>query len=282
MGIKSILVKISELKKFLKDGGVTYLNVSYVNPNQRFKDKKVLVTGGSSGLGLEMAKQYLAEGAEVLITGRKESALQEIVKSINNSKLHYIVWDLSDVINLKQKFNEALNMLGEVDIFVNNAGVGIKYTGWRTYTPEVFDYVHEINERGVFFMSQIEATYLLDHKISGSILNISSMASLVPLMDPYAISKWGINCITKGLAKELAGSDITVNAIAPGTVMTNIEEWYKGRTMEDNAFYSGQPSNRFTAKEEIAQLALFLTSGSARCITGQIVAADCGRYLFQK
>ena len=125
-------------------------------------------------------------------------------------------------------------------------------------------------------MAQIEATYLLDHKISGSILNISSMASLVPLMDPYAISKWGINCITKGLAKELVHHGIVVNGIAPGNVVTNIHDGVKGKDVKDNAFMPSHLTKRYTLVEEISSLATFLASDSSNNIIGQIISVDGG------
>ncbi len=276
---KTVKFKVSNFLKYLKHGGVTYVNVDFCQPSRRFNRKIVLITGGSSGLGMEMAKEFLAEGAKVIIVGRNEKKLNETAKELNNGNLSIMPWDISIIHDIDIKIQEAVAIYGHIDIFVNNAGIGIKYKSWKDYSVETFDEVHATNERSMFFMNQSEGRYLLDNKIQGSILNISSMASLVPSFEPYSVSKWGVNCITQGMARILSPYNITVNAIAPGTVMTNIEDWYKGRSIEDNAFYEGQPTQRFTLKEEIAALALFLVSGAARNICGNVVSVDGGRFL---
>lgn len=277
--VNSIKLKICNFLKYIKYGGVTYVHVNFCQPSNRFDGKIVLITGGSSGLGMEMAKEFLSEGARVIIVGRNEKKLNETAKELNNRNLSILPWDISFLQDIDSKMQEAVTIYGHIDIFINNAGIGIKYKSWEDYSVETFDEVHAINERAMFFMNQVEGKYLLNNKIHGSILNISSMASLVPSFEPYSVSKWGVNCITQGMARILSPYNITVNAIAPGTVMTNIEDWYKGRSIEDNAFYEGQPTRRFTLKEEIAALALFLVSGAARNICGNVVSVDGGRFL---
>lgn len=277
--LSKIKTNLSHMLKYMKHGGVVYMNVSFTQPDKRFAGKKVFISGGSSGIGLEMAKEYLAEGADVLITGRSRQHLKEAETKLQSAHLHTMVWDIDDVDSIEAKMKEAISIMGAFDIFVNNAGVGIKYVSWDKYDREVYDSVHKTNERALFFMSQAQGKYFVVNKIQGKILNIISIAGLMPLFDPYAVSKWGAACSTVGLAKALAPYGINVNGIAPGTVMTNIEDWYKGRSIEDNAFYAAQPTKRFTMKEEIASLALFLTSGAANNIVGQIVAVDGGRCL---
>lgn len=104
------------LLKYMKSGGVVLINFDKVSPGRRFEGKCVLVTGGSSGIGFETAKEYLAEGAEVIITGRREAALQEASRQLASDRLHTMVWDVSDVKIIPQKLQEAKNLLGGVKI----------------------------------------------------------------------------------------------------------------------------------------------------------------------
>ena len=104
------------LLKYMKSGGVVLIKFDKVSPGRRFEGKCVLVTGGSSGIGFETAKEYLAEGAEVIITGRHEAALQEAKEKLASDKLHTMVWDVSDVKAIPQKLREVRNLLGGVKI----------------------------------------------------------------------------------------------------------------------------------------------------------------------
>ena len=125
-------------------------------------------------------------------------------------------------------------------------------------------------------MCQMEGQYMIKNHIRGNILNISSIAGYQSLFDPYAVAKWGVHSLTGGLAKILIKHDIVVNGIAPGTCLTSNPALPKNRVFEENAFFEGQPSKRFTMPEEIAKAALFLTSGEARQIVGYILPIDGG------
>ena len=99
------------LLKYIKSGGVVLIQFDKVSPGKRFEGKCVLVTGGSSGIGFEIAREYLAEGAEVIITGRHESALKEAKEKLSSDKLHTIVWDVSDIKSIPQKMQESCNTI---------------------------------------------------------------------------------------------------------------------------------------------------------------------------
>ena len=226
------------LLKYMKSGGVVLINFDKVSPGRRFEGKCVLVTGGSSGIGFETAKEYLAEGAEVIITGRREAALQEASRQLASDRLHTMVWDVSDVKRIPQKLQEAQNLLGggkNIDIFVNNAGVYAADV-WSKYDEITYDRVMATNTKGLFFMCQAEGKYLVGNKLSGRIINVCSIAGIKSGFDPYSVSKWGAVCITKGLAKELAKHGIIVNGVAPGNVVTNIHSGVRGKNVEDNAY----------------------------------------------
>ena len=167
--------------------------------------------------------------------------------------------------------------MGRIDIFVNNVGGGMsKYEPWNAYTAEVLDRTYDINTKSMFLMCQMEGLYMIDIKIKGNILNITSIAGYQRLFDPYAVAKWGAHSLTGGIARKLIAYDIVVNGIAPGTCLTSNPALPHNRNFEDNAYFQGQPSKRFTMPEEIAKTALFLTSGEARQIVGYIIPVDGG------
>lgn len=263
--------------KYIRHGGVTYVSVSFVNPSNRYLGKKVFISGGSEGLGRAMAEAYLREGAEVIVTGRSSEKLEKFKEEINNPKLYLITWDATDFNNYQKRFEDVISTIGYIDIFVNNVGGGMsKYEQWYQYSGEVLDRTFQMNSKSMFLMCQMEGQYMINNHIKGNILNISSIAGYQSLFDPYAVSKWGVHSLTGGLAKILIKHDIVVNGIAPGTCLTSNPALPQGRVFEDNAFFEGQPSKRFTMPEEIAQAALYLTSGEARQIVGYILPIDGG------
>ena len=256
-------------------GGVVYVNVFTVKANERFAGKTVLVTGGSSGIGLAIAKKFLDEKANVIITGRNADSLDKTRKELNNKNLYSLVWDISDINIINSKFEEALSFTGQIDIFVNNAGV-FEVDSWDKISPEMFDRVNDTNNKGLFFMCQHEGRYFVENKIQGRIINICSIAGLLSEFNPYSVSKWGSVCITKGLAKQLVKYGIIVNGIAPGNVVTNIHAGVRGKNVNDNAYMPSHKTNRYTLVEEVAELATYLAGGASSNIVGQIIAIDGG------
>ena len=266
------------LLKYMKSGGVVLINFDKVSPGRRFEGKCVLVTGGSSGIGFETAKEYLAEGAEVIITGRREAALQEASRQLASDRFHTMVWDVSDVKIIPQKLQEAKNLLGRgknIDIFVNNAGVYVP-ENLDEYDEQTYDRIMATNTKGLFFMCQAEKKYFISGGIKGRIVNVCSARSLIPGCDPYSISKWGAMCITKGLARDMAKYGIIVNGVAPGIVLTNISDWSKKQNINDNAFTASHPAGRYTLVEEIAGMILYLSSDLGSNIVGEVVPVDGG------
>lgn len=275
--IRKVISYAKNMLKYAKSGGVVYINFDKVSPGRRFEGKRVLITGGSSGIGFETAKEYLAEGAEVIITGRHEKSLDEAARKLASDKLHTIVWDVSDVKNVSQKLHEAISLLkgAYIDFFINNAGV---YTAnrWDMYDEKSFDQVMATNTKGLFFMCQAEGRYFVENKIHGRIVNICSIAGIKSGFDPYSISKWGAVCITSGLAKELVKYGIIVSGVAPGNVVTNIHDGVRGKNVADNAYTASHLTGRYTLVEEIAGMILYLTSDLGSNIVGEVVPVDGG------
>ena len=270
MSIKGII-------KRLLTGRNTVVKVSLntIAPSERFVGKRVLITGGSSGIGLEIAKEFLAEGAEVMITGRNISRLEETQQTLNDSHLNVIEWDVADVKTLDKKFATAIEEMGGFDIFINNAGI-YEASPWNKIKEEEYDEVNDINCKGLFFMCQQEADYLKNNGIKGKIVNINSIAGLKSGFDAYSVSKWGSVCITRSLAAMMAPYGIVINGIAPGNVVTNIHDGVRGKDVMADAYMPQHKTKRYTLVEEIASMALYLSSDMASNIIGQVIAIDGG------
>ena len=210
--------------------------------------KKIVVTGGGSGIGLAMAKKFLSEGAEVVITGRNIEKLKEAESSISNPNLHILQWDVAKIEDRKQKLQEAIKLLGGgLNCFVNNAG----FVAVRQDNESFWDNSFDTNARAVYFLSKEVALVYerMNNGQVGKILNISSMSSFINNANPYGISKYCVNRITKGLAKELAPKNIIVNAIAPGYTSASINK----QDVEENAFSAKSPLQRIVVPEDIAE-----------------------------
>ena len=264
-------------KQILSIGRKTIVKVTLntVAPSERFTGKKVLITGGGSGIGFEIAKEFLAEGAEVMITGRNKERLEEAKQKLNNPKVKVMDWDVADVKELDEKFATAVEVMGAFDIFINNAGI-YAASPWNQIKEEEYDTVNDINCKGLFFMCQQEADYFLKNNIKGKIVNINSIAGIKSGFDAYSVSKWGSMCITRSLAAKMAPYGIVINGIAPGNVVTNIHDGVRGKNVMDNAYMPQLKTNRYTLVEEIASMALYLSSDMASNIIGQVIAIDGG------
>lgn len=269
--------KIKKILKILfKQKQIVRLNITYNTPNARFKGKKVMVTGGTSGIGLAIAKAFLAEGADVIICARKKDGLDKTLASINNSRLNSLQLDIADVDAIEEKIEHAANLLGHIDIFINAAGVSA--FAEDSMTEKMYDYICDINQKGLFFINKYEGDYLINNHIEGKIINLTSKAGERISFDPYTLSKWGANSITKGNARRLAPYHINVNGIAPGRVPTNITAELQQYVGSDNVYTPNHSTKRFTMPEEVAETAMFLASGAANNIVGQIIVMDGGSY----
>lgn len=242
--------------------------------NELLNNRVALITGGTSGIGLAIAKAFLNAGATVVITSRSQAKVDLAVSKLKldcnkeNDKIFGIKFDISNVSEFKNKFNELKSLLGnkQLDILVNNAGILTSGT-FSEVTPEDFDLVYDTNLKGVYFLSQLISKDMIKNKVSGNILNIASSSSLRPATSPYTLSKWGIRGLTLGLAKTLAPYQIVVNGLAPGPTATPM------LMSRDNAdlTHNKLPTQRFATPEEIANFAVILVSDLSRTIIGDIV-----------
>lgn len=264
---------IKNLYRYVHDGGVVYTTIEYCNPNEKLVGKRILVTGGTSGIGRAVAEECLAEGAEVLVCARGEKRFIEMQNEVKSSKLHGIVWDIADIKSIAKKMQEAASILGKIDCFINCAGVS-DFVGGKMQEEEMYDYIMGINTKGLYFMCIAESRYLVENHIKGIIINITSSCGDKPGFDPYTISKWGANCLTKGLAERMIKEGIIVNGIAPGEVPTNITSHLQSHLDSDNQFTPLHATKRFTTAKELGRLCVYLASNESNNIVGEIIKVN--------
>ena len=241
-------------------------------PNELLKGRTALITGGTSGIGLEIAKAYVKAGAFVVVTGRDEDKLKFSCDSINklsNNSCVGIQMDNMKVVEFEDKINTILQIIGnrKIDILVNNAGI-LTYDTVATENIGQYDRVLDTNLKAPFFLSRIVSRYMIENGIHGNILNIASSSSLRPAISAYTLSKWGLRGFTSGLAKMLAPYHITVNGLAPGQTLTPM---VKNKMEKENISHDNVPLGRFILPEEIANMAVVLVSGMGKAILGDIV-----------
>ena len=231
--------------------------------NELLKGRRALVTGGSSGIGLAMAKAFVRSGASVIITGRDRDRLMHAANLIGDSKVVKVcVLDNT----APESFDQALLDCGVFDILVNNAGY-VGGSGFGNATVLEYDKVLDTNLRGPFFLSQAVARQWIDNGIQGNILNICSASSLRPGNSPYILSKWGMRSLTVGMAKKLIPHGIVVNGLAPGC--TNTEKFCDD--VREGIENSKNPAGRMVTVDEVANMAVVLVSSLARMVVGDVV-----------
>jgi len=257
-------------------GGYSTVNISCVNQGNALNGKKILVTGGGSGIGLSIARKCLKEGATVLITGRNETKLNDILALECNASLKAMVWDVSVIKDMDKNLTEAESLLGgDIDMLVNNAGI-VKGSLFPNVTEASWDLIYATNSKGLFFLTQSLCGKWIKsgtRKIR-KVINISSQGGFVGATYPYRLTKWDVVGLTQGLGLKLAPHGIIVNGIAPG--MTATDALHFIIEQKENLYSPTIPLGRYALPEEIAELAGFLMSDAANFIVGQTIICDGG------
>jgi len=238
--------------------------------------KLALVTGASSGIGEATVKRYAKSGAKVALLARNAERLDAVAAAIRREggKAATFVVDLADAAAIAETSARITGDLGTPDIVVNNAGV-TKDTLIPRMTDEDWDTVIATNLRSVFLFTRA-ATLVMMRQRSGRIVNISSVSGIMgnPGQANYSASKAGIIGLTRTVARELAGRKVTVNAICPGFISSEMTDALGPAVLDE--VKKRVPAKRLGEADEVADAVLYLASDSASYLTGQVLVLDGG------
>lgn len=242
-----------------------------------FKGKNVVVTGGSRGIGRAIAIEFGKKGANVVINYVSSDAeaekVAEEIKSLGGNAI-LVKGDVSSFEEGKKLIDETVKVFGTIDILINNAGITKDGLIMRM-KEEHFDKVIDINLKGVFNTCKSAVSHMLKQR-SGKIINISSVVGVVGNAGQanYAASKAGVIGLTKSIAKEVGARGITVNAVAPGFIKSDMTDVLSEKVKD--GMLGLIPLNRFGNVEDVARTVIFFASEGGDYITGQVINVDGG------
>src|ERR1700687_4363868 len=237
------------------------------------QNKRILITGGASGIGAATAARFLEEGSRVCILDRDARACANIRHQLPGIS-EAIIADVTDLMQVEAAFADAVRVMDGVDVLINNAGISIRHN-FLDITPEEWDRVIAVNLTGVFYVAQTAARHMMERG-GGVILQTASTNGVMgyPFYADYNATKAGVVELTKSMALELAPK-VRVCAVAPGYVMTPMQRAeYTDQMLEE--VNRKIPLRRHAQPEEIAALFAFLASDDAQNITGHVYTCDGG------
>ena len=241
--------------------------------------KTAIITGSSRGIGRAVATAFAVHGASLVIHGTSEETLSALKNELEtNTNCEYIAGDIGEIDTARKLVDKCISAFGKVDILINNAGINTR-TKFLDIKPDEWEKVLKTNLTGAFYMSQSVAPHMAAQK-SGCIINMSSSAAKTPHPTAslcYAVSKGGIDAMTRKLAYDLAPFNIRVNSICPGPIETDMSlQWtedYRAKILDTI------PLKRLGKSSDVANLAVFLASGMSDFITGESININGGKYM---
>ena len=246
----------------------------------RLKDKITVITGAAAGIGLACAKRFAAEGAKVVLSdidaARGAAAAAEI--AAGGAEACFVTCDVGDKAQVDGLIAAAVSAYGGLDCAIANAGI-VHACDFLDLEEADFDRVIRINLKGVFLTGQAAARQMAAQGRGGTIINMSSVNAVmaIPAITPYVAAKGGVNQLTKVMALSLVDHGIRVNAIGPGSIMTEVFKSVATDQAAMNKILSRTPMGRVGEPDEVASVAVFLASEDSSFITGQTIYPDGGR-----
>ena len=243
------------------------------------QDKRILISGGTSGIGLAAAKLFLQAGAKVALMGRSEQRGEAALQELGAGRAIFVQGDVSRLADCRQALQQVSAKWAGLDVLVNSAGIYVE-GAIEDMTEEEIANVLDINVKGTYYLSQAAVPYLKESR--GNLVNVASDAGVHGnyYCSLYCASKGAVVMFTKALALELAGFGVRVNAIAPGDILTPLtEKQLQAAPNREDALRemaSVYPLGRIGTAEEAAAAIKFLASPAAAFITGTILTVDGG------
>lgn len=246
----------------------------------RFEGKVVLVTGASRGIGRAIAQAFGKEGARVAVNHPNEpEKAAEVVRAIPGA--FAVQADVGKKKDIDRMVAEVIAKWGRIDVLVNNAGI-CPFSEFLDVSEELWARVNDVNLKGTYFCSQAVARHMVEKKIRGRIVSISSISAYVggALQTHYTPTKAGIKSLMQSLAIVLGPHGITCNSVMPGTVLTDINRASFEEKPEQKAYFEKRiPLGRLGAPEDLAGAVLFLASDEASYVTGAEILVDGGLFV---
>jgi glucose 1-dehydrogenase len=248
----------------------------------QLENRVAIVTGGAHGIGLAIARRYVAEGAKVVVADVDATGGEAAAKAIDGKRCRFVRADVGDKGDADRLVDETFRLFDGLDILVNNAGI-VHGADFLEIEEADFDRVLRVNLKSAFLVGQAAARRMVAQvkagKPPGAIINVSSINAVmaIPNQVPYCVSKGGLAQLTKVMALSLAPYGIRANAIGPGSIMTDILKAVGTDREAKRRILARTPLGRIGEPEEIASIAVFLACQDSSYITGQTVYADGGR-----
>lgn len=241
-------------------------------------DQIVLVSGGSRGIGKAIAGGFADRDAQVIITGRNAETLAATAVELSggNRPVESVVCDVAKQEDIESCVKSVLDTFGRIDTLINVAGVNIRQKA-ETFTPEEYDFILDINLKGAYFLSLEVGRHMIERK-AGVQINVDSLNTYAPLKGvlPYAMSKFGLVGMTRGLATEWGPHGVRVNTLAPGFILTDLTRKLWSAPHMQKWADENTPLKRLGEVEDMIGATLFMASKASAFMTGQVLRVDGG------
>jgi gluconate 5-dehydrogenase len=241
-------------------------------------DQVVLVSGGSRGIGKAIAKGFAERDAQVIVTGRNVETLNATATELSSSNRDVlpVVCDVATFDDIPKCVKTVVDKFGRIDTLVNVAGVNVRKKA-ETFSPEEYDFILDVNLKGSYFLSLEVGRHMIEQG-RGAQINVDSLNTYAPLKGvlPYAMSKWGVVAMTRGLATEWGPHRVRVNTLAPGFILTDLTRKLWSQPHMQKWADENTPLKRLGEVEDMVGAVIFMASEASAFMTGQVIRVDGG------